>query len=137
MRRGFKIGLLSAFCILLAVSTAYAGFSGSIRFHQKGGTLTYQVFVENGKVTSGYQSFGTKPPFAKLVGGWYDGRHLVVLGQFNGYDITDQYFSFSQHFRLDRGRNMFILEQALWGYKKTMDTDRLYTQHDIDEIRGQ
>ena len=97
-------------CLLCAAPEAVAetaadpseAYSGRIIFHQKGGQLTYELTVTNGKVT-GSQHFGdSTKPVAQIVGGWFDGRSGTLSVLIQGTDVPDdRWRAQAQHFTID------------------------------------
>jgi hypothetical protein len=108
---------------------------GKIKFHQKGGSLTYEVVISNGVVTAGIQHFANpREPVANLVGGWFDapsGR-LCLLVQASKV-LDEKWRSQAQHFRLDSNKKTVTLEHVLYDYGRTLDPSMM-TEHVLDEV---
>ena len=112
MKKYFVIGFLA---ITFFSSQVYA-YTGSIKFREQGGKDTYQIFVQNGKIVSGWAGNEGNPRYA-ILGGWYDGSKMAILMQQNGSDISNQYYSYAFHLR--RSGNKLWFEYGLYGFKKT------------------
>ncbi|EKV30389.1 hypothetical protein C882_4348 [Caenispirillum salinarum AK4] len=108
--------ILVALSLAWAVPASASGPTGSIMYKEQGGNDTYQVFIQNGKVISGWAGGEGEPRYA-IVGGWYDGTRLVVVLQGNGFNTDSQWFTHVIHMRRD-GRKLW-LELAAYGYGKT------------------
>jgi hypothetical protein len=107
-------------------------YTGSIKFREQGGQDTYQIFVQNGKIVSGWAGNEGNPRYA-ILGGWYDGSKMVILMQQNGSDISNEYYSYAFH--LKRTDNKLWFEYGLYGFKKTK-TSKNVPFVIIDESRG-
>lgn len=98
-------------------------FTGTIKLRQKGGSLYYKFHVLRGKVVGGVTSYeGWSQARQNIVGGWYDGEHLVLMFQKSGWDIHDRWFSHVHQFRRS-GDHSFKLVHTLYGFGKTMESD--------------
>ena len=117
--------------LLLAARTSALAFSGSITFVEHGGKDTYQVFIKDGKVISGWVGTPEDPRYA-IVGGWYDGKRLVYLYQKNGSDIGNRWYSGARH--LERSGNKLIMKYDLSGFCQAETSH--FVPFDIIEIVG-
>ncbi len=109
--------------------------AGKLRFHQKGGSLTYEVTVSDGVVTAGMQHFANpQEPVANIVGGWFDSQsgRLCLLIQ-GGKVLDEKWRSQAQHFHVDRAKKEITLEHTLYGYGQQLDASMM-TAHELDEI---
>ncbi|WP_200286455.1 hypothetical protein [Rhabdochromatium marinum] len=58
---------------------------------------------------------------------------MATLVQLKGNNIDDKWFSNLGHFK--REGNMFVLEEVLYGYKRTIKDGGVYKPHVIDVIK--
>ena len=108
-------------------------FTGTLTVRQKGGSLYYQIYVVRGAVIGGYDTWRDHSThFHRIVGGWYDGKRMVLLIQSTQGDLEDQWFSHTHHF--EKEGDQFIIKQSLYGFGKTIDSGEVYVPHIIDVI---
>ena len=110
-----KILVPLIFLVLFAGSVH--AFTGTLKF--RSGNDTYQVFVDRGKIVSGWAGSEGHPKYA-IVGGWYDGKRLVFMLQANSFDIKDKWFSHVVH--AERQGNELWLKKALYGFNQWKDS---------------
>lgn len=110
---------ISILIVLLTLSSSALAFTGTIKFRERGGNDTYQVFVDRGKIISGWAGAEGSPKYA-IVGGWYDGSRMVFMLQANSFDIENQWFSHVVH--VERRGNELWLRKALYGFNQTKES---------------
>lgn len=109
------------------------GFTGSLTVRQQGGSLYYQVYVVEGTVIGGYDTWrGLSTKYHRIVGGWYDGDRMVLLIQSTQDDLGDKWYSHAHHF--EKKDDRFVITHSLYGFGTTIDSGEVYTPHTIDEI---
>lgn len=108
-------------------------FTGSIKLRQKDATLYYKIYLVRGKVIGGYDTWeGLSKHYHQIVGGWYDGRRLVLLVQSTEPEQGDKWFSHEHHF--EREGDKMVIKHSLYGFGKTLATGEVYTPHVIDAM---
>ena len=117
----------------MASPESSAPFTGTLTVRQKGGSLYYQIYVVHGAVIGGYDTWqGRSTHFHRIVGGWYDGKRMVLLIQSTQGDLEDPWFSHTHHF--EKEGDQFVIKQSLYGFGKTIDSGEVYVPHIVDTI---
>ncbi len=118
----------------LDAATLYT-FSGAMAFHDKGGSVKYDLTITNGQV-SGWQYWGDdKEPVGKIVGGWFDfdRRRLSVMIQ--GSDHTQAVWrSQLKQFHIDIAAKQVLLDYELYDYGQTLERPLVGKPHVLDKL---
>ena len=111
-------------------------FSGKIVFHQKAGTLTYEISVADGQITTGAQHFGDRSkPVAAIVGGWFDAANNRLTVLIQGTAVAeDKWRAQAQQFLVNPRKKTVTLEHALYHYGLDMTVSAPFAAHVLDSI---
>ena len=117
-------------------TSAPGAFTGTVVFHQAGGSLRYRVRVAAGKVVGGQQDFGDRSrPFAAIVGGWFDRGGKSSACSFRPTSRSARSGGAqAQHFRVDEEGKAVSLEHALYGYGIHERRDTIVRDHVLDAV---